>query len=59
MFGAFSADEEVKIPELKVKPEVIEQFNYAKPESKKASKSSALKPFKTKIRDLEKRIASA
>ena len=59
MFGAFSADEEVKIPVLKVKPEVVEQFNYTKLEPKKASKSSALKPYKTKIRDLEKRISSA
>ena len=59
MFGAFSADEEVKISVLKVKSEVVEQFNYAKLEPKKASKSSFLKPYKTKIRDLEKRIASA
>ena len=58
-FGAFSVEEEVKVPILKVKPDIVEQFDYAKPEPRKASKSTALKPFKSKIRDLEKRISSA
>jgi hypothetical protein len=58
-FGAFSAEEEVKVPVLKVKRDIVDQFDYAKPEQRKASKSSALKPFRTKIRDLEKRITSA
>ena len=59
MFGAFSAEEEVKVSIPKVKPVVVEQFEYVKREPRKASKSTALKPFKTKVRDLEKRIVSA